>query len=184
MDGRLGFYSCNDAACTGGSATDTGLGAYGPELNIDRIAIDGDGFPITVFEQRGSGGFSLHLVRCGDRDCSDASSIRESTLLTHPNPGESFGASVVLGEDGLPVITFVADSHLYVARCDDPFCANPPEMEMMAACVMHRATVAVDDSGVPFVAYQLKPWYYEDTIRVLPVGSIEVVAGECDGGGG
>ena len=155
LDGKLSFYSCEDARCSSGSLTVTEIGADPPSVpDISRMAIDILGLPVAVFARPGSAG--LGHVRCGDADCRVVSATSQVPISTPGGMGDNAGgASAVVGGDGLPLIAFVANSNLYVARCDDISCANPPRTEMMAACVMYRATAAVDNAGVPLVAYQL-----------------------------
>ena len=130
---------------------------------------------------------TLHYVRCGDPACADTAAITEVQIHGAPRWADSFGASVVIDGDGLPVITYITGitgSDLNAARCDDISCSGAVEVQTLASCVWVRATLAVGDSGTPLVAYQLNPTERDGSVRLLPIGSTSVQAGACASGDG
>lgn len=199
-DNKLSFYLCDDAACTSGSTSMTPVIAQSLSvwpLTVNPISLDPDGYPVTVLERypipppRNPSpedmDMTLHYVRCGDPACADTAAITEVQIHGAPRWADSYGASVVIDGDGLPVITYITGitrSDLFVARCDNISCTGGVEIQNLASCVWLRATLAVGGSGTPLVAYQLNPFERDGSVRLLPIGSAPDPSGTCAGGEG
>lgn len=84
------------------------------------MAIGADGLPVITYQKVASG--LLHVAHCADIVCSSA------TLATPDNtPGSGNMSSLVIGVDGLPIISHydpinVVSGHLRVTHCTNPAC--------------------------------------------------------------
>jgi hypothetical protein len=115
---RLKVARCSSAGCAG-TATITTLSLEAGD-NGD-LEIGGDGLPLLSFYSPAIAG--LRVVKCGNPGCSAGNLM---TSLDGPPPGGGYlgtDSSVVLGPDGLPVISYGSTQGvLKVAKCSTQSC--------------------------------------------------------------
>ena len=98
-----------------------------------------------------------HFIRGFEADgsplCAPARNIL-STVDTGGMVGE--GASLAIGADGLPVISYrdITNNALKVARCNDPACAGGDEtLSTVVGDVGHVTSIAIGADGLPVIGY-------------------------------
>jgi hypothetical protein len=183
VDGHHAFYSCDDSACETGTLTLAATEGGGIGLvSAGLVAVDGNGFPVAVLP--GESGTGLYLARCGDPDCIDTNAIVMTRFYAVTVAGEGITFQFTLDNNGLPLVAMYAASNVYAAHCRDALCAENVDFQKVDSCVMDRATIAVGASGEPLVAYQLRPYPLDGSVRVAEVPDGRVADVECVGGGG
>ncbi len=110
---------CGNAACSSGNTLTT-VNSGGDVGNYSSITIGTDGLPvISYFDLTDSG---LRVAHCGNAACSSG-----NTLTTVDSVGGDVGfTSIVIGMDGLPVISYYdhANADLKVAKCGNAACSS------------------------------------------------------------
>ena len=120
------------------------------------IAIGDDGFPvISYYDQTNS---ALKVAKCNDLACFGG----DETITTV----DSFGdvgqyASIVIGTDGFPVISYYdqTNSALKVAKCNDLACFGGDETITTvdgspSSAQGHHASIAIGADGLPIISYR------------------------------
>lgn len=117
-DWELRVIKCNDAACTGGDETRSVIDYAASGFTA--IAIGADGFPVIAYTGGGSQ-YALKVAKCNDAACSGSDEI-----VTLVDPVSSGYISLIIGADGLPVISYfdnVANA-LKVVHCGNSSCSK------------------------------------------------------------
>ncbi len=112
---NLKVAKCGDAACSAGNTLST-VDSTGSVGGHTSITIGSDGLPvISYYDQTNR---DLRFAKCGNIACSAG-----NTLTTVESAGDvGTHSSISIGTDGLPVIAYVGDERLRVAKCANPFC--------------------------------------------------------------
>lgn len=190
--GDFTFVICQTADCAESTSPTFGRGGVG------LLALDSSALPVVLEENPGGGGFLL--IRCADIACNQIAS-----RAVIPAPEAVDAESLVIGADDRPVILYVTIEErveMYVARCDDPLCAEmtvnlvatdaltvPPGTAEVDQGTFFKHSLTLDSRGVPIVAFgsdQLQVARCEDpgcsgehtVARVeesLRIGSIDLV---------
>ena len=147
----LKVAKCGNAACTAGNTITTvdeaGLTGFGPS-----IAIGTDGLPVIAYWDGTEE--ALKVAKCGNPACSGPNAI-----TTVDNPGNNVGnyASIAVGSDGLPVITYwdLTDHVLKVAKCGSAACTMDNTITVVdSANAGREMSIAIGHDGYPVISYQ------------------------------
>ena len=119
------------------------------------LAIGLDGYPVIAYQDFTSG--LLKVAKCNDQACAGQNEII-STIDGLENEVGRF-ASVAVGWDGFPVISYFDDSaqSLKIAKCNDPACSGgdetitTPEDSLNPTGQFTSITVGAD--GFPVISY-------------------------------
>jgi hypothetical protein len=128
----------------------TGVGSTNTLRTRTTVLLGADGLPIILYvntvTQR------LMLVRCADRDCAAIASSHTVAAI-----GASGGfASMALGTDGFPVVSWQVSSNVLVGKCADVACTvTPTALNVNPATVvgMYGTSIAVGVDGIPWISY-------------------------------
>ncbi len=131
------------------------------------LAIGVDGYPIIVFDD----GEKLSALHCEDLSCA--------TFTTHLiQDDDSFhNPSIVIGADGLPVVSYYAltGDQVRVAHCDDLVCGSSTITVVESGLTYYGVTtsISVAGDGMPIFSY------YDSTNYALKIAHCENMA--CTG---
>lgn len=122
----------------------------GPSVGGEISAVTGtDGLALITYGDVGRA--SLKVAHCGNLDCTSG------TTLTTVYPGRGGSdTSVVIGADGLPIISFGVDySALYVAHCGDATCSSGNTVVAIDSGenVGRFSSIAIGADGLPMISY-------------------------------
>lgn len=118
-DTDLALTHCSNVFCTSSVTTEDSTLS---EAIDPIVAIGGDGLPVAVFSDLDNR--SVHVEHCATLDCT--------TMTTHVaaavnNSNATTDASIAVGTDGLPVITYGVTTNaqqMSIAHCGDPACTT------------------------------------------------------------
>lgn len=138
------------------------------------MAIDASNRPVIAYHNATT--LDLEVLRCGNATCT-AGNVTSIVDDSAPNVGQH--ASLVLGDDGLPVIAYWESGAqaLRVAKCGTPDCSSGNTITVVedtASNVGQFAEITIGADGRPFVAY------FDDTADALKVAHCGNDA--CSGG--
>ncbi len=148
----LKIYACSDVDCVDGEAyVADSVGAVG---RYSSIAVRPDGLPIVSYFNLTRG--DLQVYDCFDTVCS----VGEVRTLDETN-GFAVGvySSIAVGAQGLPVISYAAqsgavDSHLKFYSCADSACETGAFRTIDSADgVGDYSSLAVRSNGLPIISY-------------------------------
>lgn len=105
------------------------------------LAIGIDGNPIFI-----AGNAPLLLIRCDDKVCSGST----ATII---DVGGGTGASIAIGIDGIPVVSYIDDTGLRIGRCDTVVCTTMTNTHIDGSG-HGRTSIAVTIGGYPLVVYR------------------------------
>ena len=103
---------CRDLVCS--RAIVTTVDQEGEVGRYNSVTIGADGLPLIAYRDESTD--SLKVAHCSNQACT------ESTRVTIPAEGGGYETSVILGMDGLPLITHVEASDIRVVHCSNRFC--------------------------------------------------------------
>jgi len=156
---------CGDWYCSGHQNTQ--LFNFSPQVFTmpTPITIDTTGLPLIALRYP-AGGF-LALVHCNDLACLGGN----ETLTLAPQLVRA-GASLTIGADGIPFISYDTSGILKVLRCNDPICSGNDDQATSALFAFNvgdwnAITIGVD--GLPIVSY------YDSSagaLRIVHCGSV------------
>ena len=173
--GRLEVAKCNDPACAGGDETLSTVDADSSGgAGRTSIAVGPDNLPVIAY--LGGSAQGLEVAKCNDPACTGG----DEALSTVDAGNDGFYASLALGSDGLPVISYANASDLKVAKCNDPACAGGDE-SMSTVSSGTGATwtsIAIGADGLPVVSYQAVTGASNTDLRVAKCNDAA-----CAGGG-
>jgi len=120
----LKVAKCNDPACSGGDETLSILDKKGCVGLFSSLAISADGTPVIAYYDSKKG--RLKVAKCRDAACTGGKAI--VSVVDESVSVGSF-ASIAIGADDLPVISYYDHSHgdLNLALCNDAACAGGDE---------------------------------------------------------
>jgi hypothetical protein len=151
----LKVLKCGDPFC-GGPSTITvvddppvgGVGEY------SSLAIGADGLPVIAYYDQGL--LSLKVAKCQTAACNGV-----VTITQVDNPANTVGqyASIAIGTDGLPVISYhdATAGTLKVAKCGNAACSAGNTLTTVddpANSVGDHTSIAVPADGRPVIAYR------------------------------
>jgi hypothetical protein len=113
---NLKFAKCTAIDCSSNSFVTVDIGT-----DVGRytsLAIGSDGLPVIAYYDAANQ--DLKLATCGDAICKTANTL----TVVDPTGNAGAYASVAIGDDGFPVISYRADGHLKAAKCRAQKC--PP----------------------------------------------------------
>jgi hypothetical protein len=175
FDNVLGLKSahCGDPACvTGFNITVLDPGAVGW---FTSLAIGSDGLPIISYKDFGTG--RLKVAHCVNVHCNAG-----TTSVVVDGPPASVGSytSIVIGVDGMPVISYVDDSAqaLKVAHCGNLACTAgnvKTTIDDPTDQVGYYNSIGIGGDGLPVISYQ------DASVGALKVAHCGDAA--CAGGG-
>jgi hypothetical protein len=151
----LKVLKCSDPFCGGPTTITTvddppvgGVGEY------SSLAIGADGLPVIAYYDQGL--LSLKVAKCQTAACNGA-----VTITQVDNPANTVGqyASIAIGTDGLPVISYfdATAGTLKVARCGNAACNAGNTLTTVddpANVVGDHTSIAVPADGRPVIAYR------------------------------
>lgn len=112
------------------------------------VTIDSDGKPAIVYMTRSGARQELRLARCHDVTCS-------SSTISVIDSGDFNNPSIVIGTDGLPVISY-ADypaGGLRVAHCGDRACAGVTIETVDGAGEAYVPAITIGGDGLPMISF-------------------------------
>ncbi len=141
---------CNDVACSGQDETISFV--HDPASTVGyytSIAIGADGMPVISYLDATAG--ALMVAHCNNVTCTTPATI--NTL--DPSGVELATTSVVIGSDGLPMISYVDSGSLKVARCSPANCSMSTSNTLNFLSPLAGGTaIAVGADGFPVVGYR------------------------------
>ncbi len=152
----LGFLRCGNVACSAGNVYRSLDSVAGQDVgSYASIAIGSDGFPDIAYHNETAG--TLKVAKCGALDCAGGAIV--ATVDDHPVNTVGAFASIAIGTDGLPVISYHDSTAgaLKVAKCVNVNCTglntittvhNPPND------VGQNTSIAVAADGLPVISYR------------------------------
>lgn len=138
---------CNDAEC--GSVTVNRLDPTASGGLDTAIVIPADGLPLVAFSDDTNSAISV--AKCADAACGSTSSIAR---LGSPC-GNILGADMVLGQDGLPVLSFYCgvSGEMKVAKCASADCSGGATITTLDSGFGRPNRIVLGSDGLPLVAY-------------------------------
>jgi len=137
--------------------------------------VGADGLP--VISHHDALGGDLRVLKCGDPSCTGGN----VSSIVDAGPAGSVGeyASIALGTDGLPIISYydAGNGDLRVAHCGDPACTSANTLTTVdgaAEDVGRYTSITVGTDGLPIVSYR------DVTNLALKVAKCNAAA--CDSG--
>ena len=149
---NLKVAHCENAACS--AATITAVDASANLVGqYNSIAIGVDGLPVISYWDITAG--TLKVAHCGNVACSAG-----NTITTVDDPGNDVGSytSIVIGADGLPVISYWDRTifALKVAHCGNAACSAGNTISTVddpANRVGAYTSIAIGTDGLPVISY-------------------------------
>jgi predicted regulator of Ras-like GTPase activity (Roadblock/LC7/MglB family) len=148
----LKVAKCANPACTGAAIVTTVDDPVNEVGFSSSIAIGTDGLPVISYLDTTAG--ALKVARCANPACTGA-----ATITTVEDPTNTVGANsdIVIGTDGLPVISYVDTTAgaLKVARCANPACTGAATITTVhdPSGAVGRTSITLDASGLPAISY-------------------------------
>jgi hypothetical protein len=151
----LRVTKCGNIACSAANITTTIDGGSGAiRGSYASVAVPSDGLPVIAYSDDQNS--DLKIAKCTNSDCSTG-----ATLTTVDNVGNvGKGASVAIGLDGLPVVSYVDSSNarLRVLKCGNASCSagnsiNLVESDPQFPVAATSTTIAVPADGLPIIGY-------------------------------
>jgi hypothetical protein len=143
---------CSNVACTAAGVTtvDDPANEVG---DFSSIAIGSDGLPVISYQDLTAG--ALKVAHCGNATCTAGNVI---TTVAGP-PDQGFEASIAIGSDGLPVISYQDDAIrvLKVLHCGNAACTAGnlvTTVDDPANLVGSFTSIAVGIDGLPVISYR------------------------------
>lgn len=150
----LKVAKCANAACTGSatiSTVDDPTNFVGFDSNI---AIGSDGLPVIAY--RDTTARTVKVAKCSNAACTGAATI---TIVDDPANNVGTSASMAIGADGLPVISYRDDTaqSLKVAKCANPACTGSATITTVddpANNVGAFTSIAIGTDQLPAISYR------------------------------
>jgi hypothetical protein len=144
-NGALKVAKCGNITCTSGNVFTTidNTGTAGLDTSI---AIPADGLPVISYRDTS---FNLKVAKCIAANCVGGASINIITTSVR-------GATLALGADGLPIITFGTSpaTGLKVLKCGNAACSAGNTLTIAdSSASAYGTAIAVGSDGLPVVFY-------------------------------
>jgi len=131
------------------------ISTIGPaDVDPTSIAIGADGLPVISFGFNNGANFELRVAHCDDPACSGA------TVTTVDGVGNAgVDSSLVIGADGLPVITYADLTNLNakIAYCSDAACTSATLVAVAGTASapygIRSPSAAIGTDGLPVISY-------------------------------
>jgi hypothetical protein len=167
-DDALRFAKCDDVACASGTQAIVTLDDdLTNNLGWDSsVAKGGDDLPVIAYRNATDG--TLRVLKCDDASCADGGEV----INTIDDPGSDVGyfASVVMGQDDLPIISYQdwSGNAVKVVKCGDQECSTGLQAVRTVASTNTDdrpayPAIAIPGDGRPVVSYVEA----ETTLRLL-----------------
>jgi hypothetical protein len=170
----LNVLHCGNPSCTAGNsifAPET----FGTVGEFSSLALDASGRPVISYYNGSFAVADLHILHCGNANCTAANSI------TAPDTAGQVGlfTSLVLDDAGNPVVSYwdATNSVLKVLHCDDSNCAPGGDSVTSpdtTGDVGYASSLALDGAGRPVVSYYD---FTNGNLKVLHCGDINCASG-------
>jgi hypothetical protein len=151
----LKFTKCGNAACSAGNVT-TVIDGGGSNLRgaFASVAVPSDGFPVIAYTDDQNS--DLKIAKCSNSACSAGATL--TTVDSVGNVGK--GASIAIGLDGLPVVSYVdsTNSRLRVVKCGNAACnasnsINVVESDPLFFVGGTTTSITIPADGLPIIGY-------------------------------
>ncbi len=158
-NGNLKIAKCNDPACdpaVNGPETVSTVDASNNDVgHAVSLAIGANDLPIVSYLDLTDQ--TLRVVKCTDPAC-DPSVNGTETISIVSNTGFAVATSIAVGAGDLPVISYVDDFAIKVAKCNDPGCdpfvgGSEFITQLTPFDSGNIASLALDSNGFPVIAY-------------------------------
>lgn len=152
--GALKVAKCINPACSGGATITTVDDPTNIVGFFTTIAIGNDGLPVISY--RDFTAQSIKVAKCANAACTGTATI---TTVDDPATSVGISASMAIGADGLPVISYrdEAAQALRVAKCADAACtgtATITTVDDSANNVGSATSIAIGADGLPVISYR------------------------------
>jgi hypothetical protein len=151
-----GFDANGDIVCApSGPAVISTVDSVGISMPKTAIAIGSDGLPVISYPVTDMNWRVEHLkvVHCGNAACSDNNTIS----MVDDSDGVGGYASIAIGSDGLPVISYWDRENidLKVAHCGDVACTSGNTLTTVDSSgnVGYDTALAIGSDGLPVISY-------------------------------
>ena len=150
-DKYIRVLHCLNVTCTGASSAV--IDSSEVFFHFGSLTIGSDGLPVVIYHSIPDSTFGSHLkvAHCANATCTGTTiNVIDDDPIFHLIPG-----SVVIGPDGLPLISYNRSDAIKVARCDDVACASSrtATMDPEAGTFSYGHSVVVGPDGLPMIAY-------------------------------
>jgi hypothetical protein len=149
----LKVAKCGDAACAGVTTFATVDDPANVVGAFSSLALGTDGFPVIAYFDGSAG--SLKVAKCVSAGCTGASII---TTVDDPLNTVGQHASLAIGADGLPVISYrdFSAKSLKVAKCVNAACTGASILGTLddpTNLVGEHSSIAIGQDGLPVISY-------------------------------
>jgi len=155
--GSLGLIKCDGVKCEGPQTTIATIDTQGTWVGWpSAVAIGENGFPIIAYSGNVSIRNSLLIAQCNDLACTGAD--ENLSVADHPDFDVGYGVSIVIGSDGLPIISHTTEldgvGGLRVTKCNDPACSGDDEISttLQEGILGDATSMAIANDGFPVIA--------------------------------
>ncbi len=150
----LKVAKCANAACTGSASITTVDDPTNLVGQHTTIRIGNDGLPVISY--RDFTAQSIKVAKCANAACTATSSI---TTVDDPATSIGISASMAIGADGAPVISYRDDAAqaLRVAKCANAACTGTATITIVddpANNVGSATSIAIGADGLPVISYR------------------------------
>lgn len=175
-NGDLKVLHCGTESCSGGGNQATTVDASGAADVGEHtsIAIGADGLPVVAYRDATNG--DLKVLHCGNVACT-AGNVATGVDTGAPNVGTD--ASIAIGTDGLPLVSYVdvTNADLKVLHCGNAACTSGNQARVADPGPVGSATdtsLAIGVDGLPLISY----WDGDDAdLLVIHCGDATCSAG-------
>jgi len=146
---------CHDSDCSSYSNSEISYG--GDNIgNATSIAIAPDGLPVISYINFTDG--DLMITKCGNNACSSGNTTTQ--ISDADNIYLWGGTSIVIGTDGLPIISYMEDTGtdtLKVTKCGNAACSSGNTTTQITGGtdnIGNYNSIAIGADGLPIISYQ------------------------------
>jgi hypothetical protein len=144
---------CDDITCT--SSTLHGIDTTNAVGRYSSITIGADGLPLIAYLDDTHG--QLRVAHCDDVPCASATTRTvDATAHVTPPGGTESVASITIGADHLPVLSYYDSTNLdlRVAHCDDALCTTAGAHSVdTAGDVGQDSSITIGADALPIISY-------------------------------
>ncbi len=146
-----GFQPNGTPLCVAAATLLSTVDSEGTVGDFSSIALGADGLPVIAYLDETNG--ALKVAKCNDAACAGG----DETLTTVDDGGTGRYTAIVLGADGLPLISYhdFTNGSLRVAKCNDAACAGGDETlsTVDSGGVGTHTSIALGADGLPVISY-------------------------------
>lgn len=159
----LNLLHCVNITCKGKNTIPTVDSAPAGNVGLHTSLVLHNGLPVIAYQDQSQPTRTLKIMRCTDPNCDPAVLGPESVNYPDATKRGGLFTSLVLDEDGYPVVSYVDETdsgwRLRILHCNDLNCAggddiisNPDPSTTVAGL---RTSLALDQAGNPVVSYRI-----------------------------